>query len=51
MWLALAKKKFGEVDVYVVHEFHIRDINNNTGNSSIANAKGTQLKEDGLYVK
>lgn len=44
------KQKNGEVDVYIVHEFYTRDINNNTGCSSVANTERTQLKEDGLYM-
>lgn len=42
-------KKYAETDVYGVHEFHIRDINSNTGPSAVI-AEKIQQEEDGLHV-
>ena len=33
--VACIGKKYAEADVYGVHEFHIRDINSNTGPSAV----------------
>ena len=47
--VACIGKKYGEVDVYGIHEFHIRDVNSNT-DLGAATVEEIQLKDDNLYV-
>ena len=47
--MACIGKIYGEADVYDVHEFHLRDVNSNTG-SGVATVEEIQLEDDNLYV-